>query len=339
MNKKKRVFSLLLAMLLLVGLTACADNKNRDASVVLVEGQNSGGEITYGDQTFSQDAETLTLRLHIRSNEQLDLTQLSQCTNLRHLSIHLTVTSHVYYDKFNKPHVVEQPAVDLTPLQMLPNLERLELNVGKLPDLVPLSRMANLKSLVLWFDGEVDLAPLAACPNLTELALGGRGSVDLSVVRNFVSLTSLRVDVYDDEWNTPDLSALSGTPRLETLSIGASRGLSDLTNVPLKHLIDINDSGNILNNLPAIDTLEHLEFSDEHLSDILPLLQRAAPIDRIVLEVGAQEIESGTVIRSADDPLLTKLVTPIPTEQLRNYLVGGGTITIVVDSNRICGAE
>ena len=162
--------------------------------------------------------------------------------------------------------------------------------------------------------------------------------MDLTPIRGFTALTGLRVDVYDSDWNTPDLSGLSGTPNLETLSTGASNGLSALTDVPLKKLIDINDSSDILENLPQLATLMHLEFSDEHLNDIRPLLTHPG-ITEIVLEVGAQDIENFTIIESADDPILDYLVTAIPVAQLRSFLASGtATITIVVDKNRTAGA-
>ena len=129
---------------------------------------------------------------------------------------------------------------------------------------------------------------------------------------------------------------MSGAPALETLSAGASNGLADLDDVPLSCLIDLNDSGDILENLPLLDTLTDVEFSDEHLDDISPLLLHPGVTD-IVLEVGAQEIESGTVIKNANDDLLDALITNIPTAQLREFLTSRGSITIMVDNNREAG--
>lgn len=339
MKYLKSWFCLMLALSVVL-LPACGKGGSevQEPERSVVSGQISGSEITYGSQTFSAAAEKLTLNLQIRSNEILDLSALSKCTQLRRLTINLTVIPHIGYDKFNDPYIVEQVPVDLTPLSMLSALERLDLNVGRVADLSPLSRLPGLKALVLWLDGEVNLSPLAACPALAELALGGRGTVDLSPVKTFPMLTSLRVDVYDADWNTPDLSVLSGAPRLETLSIGGSRGLKDLTDVPLKKLIDINDSEDILENLPQIPTLEYLEFSDENINDILPLLRHSVRIPEIVLEVGAQEIDNFSVITSADDPVLNCLITSVPATQLRELLLqNGASITLRVDQNRSAG--
>lgn len=338
MKRFKKLFCLMLAVLMLL-LTACSSSTvNRDPSTTVTTGQSSNGEITYGDQTFSVDVETLTLNIQIRSNEKLDLTPLAQCINLQRLSINVVITPHIYYDKYDEPHIVEQPAVDITPLASLKGLRRLDLNVGRIDDLTPLTQLSNLGMLVLWIDGGMDLAPLAGCVSLTELAIGGRGSVDLAPITTFPALTGLRVDVYDSQWNTPDLSALSGAPNLTTLSIGASRGLGELKDVPLKRLVDLNDSADILEHLPALDTLEQIEISDEHLNDITPLLQHSPTIAKLVLEVGAQDIENYTVIRSADDPVLASLITAIPLSQLRSYLSAGGTsVTLVVNQNRETG--
>ena len=144
------------------------------------------------------------------------------------------------------------------------------------------------------------------------------------------------MDLYDSEWNLPDLSTLSGAPSLEVLSTGGSNGLKNLTDVPLTRLIDLNDSSDILENLPMLDTLTTVEFSDEHLNDIQPLLLHPSVTD-IVLEVGAQDIERGTVVTDPDDPVLDRLVTSIPIAQLRSLLMGGTSITLNVNPNRAGG--
>ena len=324
-------------VMLFVMLTACSTGKveQPEPERSVVSGKIQGDTITIGNQSFSRDEEKVTLNLQIRSNEILDLSVLSQCTQLQRLSINLTVISHIGYDKFNKPYIVEQTPVDLKFISALSSLARLELNIGSGVDLSPLAGLPNLSALVLWVDGEIDLSPLADCPALIDLSLGGRGTVDLSPIKNFPELKRLRVDVYDADWNTPDLSVLSGARCLETLSIGASRGLKQLTDVPLKKLVDVNDSGDILENLPAIPTLEYLEFSDENIHDISPLLQHSPYIPEIVLEVGIQEMDNFTVIASADDPLLEHLITSIPAEQLKTLLSREGvTITLRMDQNR-----
>lgn len=340
MNLWKKISCLALAVLCVM-LSACSVDGGGDDLPPVTEsvgaiGPNANGEITWGNQTFSVDAETLVLNLQVRSNEILDLSVLSLCTNLRALTIHLTVIPHIYYDKLGDPKIADYTPTDLTPLAGLTSLERLELNVNRIEDISSLASLTNLKSLVLWIEGEVDLTPLVSCDALTSLALGGRGTVDLAPLRECASLSSLRVDVYDAEWNSPDLSALSGAPALEMLSVGASNGLADLINVPLTQLVDLNDSGDILENLPLLETLTDVEFSDEHLDDISPLLNHPGVTD-IVLEVGAQDIENGTVVKKADDSLLDALVSNIPVAQLRDFLASGGTITIVVDKNREAG--
>ena len=306
MNFWKKISCLALAVLCMT-LAACSVEINSEdlppvTEAVGASGPNAAGNITWGSQTFSVDAETLVLNLQVRSNEKLDLSVLSLCTNLRALTIHLTVIPHIYYDKFDDPHVAEYTPTDLSPLASLTGLERLELNVNRIEDLSPLAALVNLKSLVLWVEGDVDLSPLVSCGAMTSLALGGRGTMDLAPLRECVSLSNLRVDVYDSQWNSPDLAALSGAPALETLSVGASNGLSELANVPLTRLVDLNDSGDILKSLPLLDTLTDVEFSDEHLDDISALLMHPGVTD-IVLEVGAQEIESGTVEKKADDKI------------------------------------
>ena len=330
--------SCMVLMILCLMLTACSvgnvEEPPPEPVRTPVVRPDSTGEVTWGEQTFSIHDENLVLNIQVRSNEILDLSVLSYCTQLRSLSLNVTVVPHIYRDKYNDPHIAEYTPTDLSPLASLAGLERLELNVSAIKDLAPLSGLSELKTLVLWIEGEVDLVPLASCESLTELALGGRGTVDLTPLRQCAALSKLRVDLYDTDWNLPDLSALSGAPALKTLSVGGCNGLGDLVDVPLERLIDHNGGGDILENLPSLGTLTAVEFSDEHLDDIRPLLLHPAVTD-IVLEVGMQEIESGTVITSRDDAVLEYLITPVSIAQLREFLNGGGSITLVVSRNRV----
>ena len=339
MKLRKRL-SCLLLVALCMALTACVvDSDNLpipDPVRPAVVMPDANGEITWGDQTFSMDAETLMINIQVRSNEILDLSPLSYCTNLRQLSLHVTVIPHIYEDILGDPQIAEFPPVDLTPLSGLTGLERLDLNVSRVADLYPLTALPNLSMLVLWLEGDIDLAPLASCKSLVNLSLGGRAKVDLAPLRNCATLSQLRVDVYDSEWKTPDLSALSGAPALQTLSTGGSVGLRELVDVSLTNLIDLNDSSDILENLPMLETLTNVEFSDEHISDITPLLRRASVTD-IVLEVGAQDIERGTVVTNANDPVLDRLITSIPIAQLRQFLSGNTSITLAVNPHRTAG--
>ena len=342
MKNGTKLLSLTLAVaLLLTLLTGCANDYNGAADYEIIKPPvitpDANGNLTFGDQTFSVDTEQLALNLNLQSNEILDLSPLAWCTQLRYLSVNLTVTPYIFRDKVNKKHVAEMTPTDLTPLAQLKNLEHLELNVGKFENFSAISSLTELESLVLWIDGAVDLTPLTACGWLNYLAIGGRGTVDLTPLSKCGALTSLRVDVYDSDWTTPDLSALSGAPSLEVLQTGASNGLSQLVNVPLWKLVDLNDSADILKNLPLLSTLECLEFSDERLNDVQPLLNHPG-VRQITLEVGAQEIDGPVEILSADDPLLAALNTTIPVTQLKSFLMQGGrTITIVVDRNRTAG--
>ena len=338
MKNRKKWLCWMLAIVCVM-LTACGSHQEEPPPEPIqpaVITPDANGMMTWGGQTFSIEEESLFLNLQIRSNEILDLSPLLWCIQLRQLNIHVTVTPHVYQDKYGDKHLMEFTPTDLTPLSALDNLERLELNVGTINSLAPLAHLSNLSTLVLWLDGEIDLSPLTSCTNLESLALGGRTNVDLTPLQDCPSLRSLRVDVYDSNWNTPDLSVLSGAPCLQELCIGGSNGLGALVDVPLTHLVDLNDSADILENLPMLNTLTTVEFSDEHLQDIQPLLLHPS-VTEIVLEVGAQEIERGTVVTDPDDPVLDRLVTAIPVAQLRSFLMGETSITLNVNQNRTAG--
>ena len=336
MKLRKRLHCLLFVLLCLM-LTACSVGGEIEQPPEPVYTQvvrpDSTGEVTWGDQTFSIHAESLMLNLQVRSNEILDLSVLSYCTQLRSLSLNVTVVPHIYKDKFGDPHIAEYMPTDLAPLAALGSLERLELNVNAIKDLTPLSGLPDLTTLVLWVEGDVDLTPLTSCTSLISLSLGGRGTADLTPLSRCEALSKLRVDLYEQEWKLPDLSALSGASSLKVLSVGGCNGLSKLEDVPLERLVDHNDGGEILENLPNLDTLTAVEFSDEHIDNIQSLL-RISSVTEIVLEVGMQDIASGTELTGPNDPVLDQLITSIPIAQLREFLAGGGSITLMVSRSR-----
>ncbi len=295
-------------------------------------------EVTIGHQTFPTDSEELILEAQLQSDQTLDLTPLKWCTSLKSLSINLTVTPHVYFDEGGNTAVSEMSAVDLSPLANLSCVEELFLNVGAVQDLAPLAQMGALHELSLRIEDTIDLSPLADCPNLRRLALEGSRMVDLAPLSQCAELSYLRVWIYDENGDTPDLSALSGAPKLETLSIDGHKGLSELRDVPLRSVVDLANSDSILKNLPALDTLEVVEISDKYLTDIAPLVDRES-VKQIILSVcSGQEFDNLTTFTEENLAELDRLVTAIPVEQLKEFLKhDGGSITIFCDWNRTSG--
>lgn len=343
----KRYLALTAIVLSILVFAACgtvsSQNESVETEVTRVEEQpleedvTPPSEVTIGHQTFSTDVEELVLDAQLQSNQPLDLSLLKWCSNLKVLTVNLMVNPHVYFDEAGNIVVSEMAPVDLSPLAELDHLEDLCLNVGKVADLAPLAQMSALRQLCLVVDGAMDLSPLANCARLEELVLEGSGSVDLAPLSRCAELNYLRLCVIDENGETPDLSDLSGAPKLETLSLAGHRGLAELKDVPLRCLYDLNHSTAILEELPKLSTLETVQISDRYLTDISPLLENET-VKYLTLVVDTQAIPQTTIITADNRDLLDQLITGIEKDQLSEFLNrNDGSIMVFYDFNRTDG--
>src|SRR6478735_1196835 len=71
---------------------------------------------------------------------------------------------------------------DITPLQYLPQLQRLNLNDNRIGDLAPLKDHGELKYLEIARNGLTDITPLKSMTGMIELGLSENALVDISVL-------------------------------------------------------------------------------------------------------------------------------------------------------------
>lgn len=126
----------------------------------------------------------------------------------------------------------------------LERLTELDASGRGIDDLEGIGRMPNLTRLNLSGNRVTDLSPLATLSRLQSLDLGDNNIVDLANV---------------------NLEALSQLPELRTLTLRHNRGPSHPER-PGEH-----DRISDLSALGALETLEELDLSDNHIEDVTPL--------------------------------------------------------------------
>ena len=181
--------------------------------------------------------------LYIRAGYVPTLDGLQGCTNLEELTVSALTE-------------------DISALQSLANLRRLNIGGGLLSDLQPLANLTNLETLTLLSSEITDISPLASLTNLTELTLTRNNISDISALSTMAELRRLRIS------SNPITSfdALSNNRQLEYLEIDAFEvksleplhGLLNLTE------LYINGSSHITPEqfIAMIDTLPSLGWFD-----------------------------------------------------------------------------
>ena len=142
---------------------------------------------------------------------------------------------------------MSQGVVDLTGLEMLPNLRRLRLegSTGEdgggpfFHDLTPLAGLTKLESLDIDRNSVSDLSPLAGLTHLTHFSALNNRITDLSPLAGLTELRYLNVNTNPLNGDV-DLTPLAGLTKLRHLDLGRSifnTGATDLS--PLAGLTDL----------------------------------------------------------------------------------------------------
>jgi len=150
---------------------------------------------------------------------------------------------------------------NLTPLEVLKDLEFLTLNTNQITDITPLSKLTNLQSLSLYNNLVVDVSPLE---NLTNLS-GPFGTLDLG--KNLITDISPLANLTKLEWLSLDnnlITDLSPLYKLENLTFYTLDGnpVSDDEVALLRLALQKADFvGRVLAGEPTIeDALEVLKY-------------------------------------------------------------------------------
>jgi internalin A len=159
---------------------------------------------------------------------------------------------------------------NLTGMQYMTGLRRLNLYLNKISNLSPLSRLTQLKVLELDSIGVTDISPLAELTQLDTLLL------DLNEIRNISALTNMRSlkKLWLQGNSIRDLEPLSEMTELVNLNLIDNR-ISDLSALAgLVHLKELGLSDNLISDLPALSELKeltHLFMYSNQIRDISPL--------------------------------------------------------------------
>ncbi len=309
------------ALVLLLLLCGCDAGKNFPVDPVVQSSRQEESsvlkELTLCGETYPLDVPELVLN---ESFSIEDAVQLPYAENLE--SLHLSLRA-AYMREYG------ETALDF--LAFCPSIKELTLHVNLNADeyipLEVLTRNENLHSLYL-SGGAADLSILSRCKGLKELTLEGV-RVELSDLAG-MELDALYLAGYQD------ISGLAEMKRLDYICpMGIEVGFKILGSIGVKHLnlvyTNVTPAPIDVQNVLLIPTLERLDFSDVSLPDI-SRLEELENLKTLCIWVGyMNEIGPGTVEVTAEDmSLLESLDTPIPLEQLQNFLQREGSSILLV---------
>lgn len=199
---------------------------------------------------------------------------------------------------------------ELSPLQILTELESLTINVGHgaFPDLSPLQPLSKLRFLQIycfnrqtWEDGPTPasdhLKSLAGLQQLTTLRLSsgaGKDGVSLEPLAQLTALKELSLSFSALDYQAPkiDFSPLSALTELEqfSTSFNKNHGFSFLSDLPKLKTIDLRlDEDDDLSSLEEALTLEELTLQGPFKS--LPSLGKLDHLRTLTLTDGCTSLE------------------------------------------------
>jgi len=159
---------------------------------------------------------------------------------------------------------------DISLLEDLPELQRLDLDRTNVTSLSPLIKLPLLQSLFLWFTPVSDIKPLTGLVTLENLSLRGTQVIDLSPLKELISLKLL----YLGHTKIHDLNPLARLIALESLDFSRTQ-VVDLK--PLKDLVNLEwlsmwgTQVTDLTPLTDLISLQSLNFADTLVTDLEPL--------------------------------------------------------------------
>ncbi len=214
------------------------------------------------------------LKINYPDNPNLDLSILTNLTNLRHLDLEghrrRDISDLKNLKNLRQLNLRQNKINDLSSLKPLTNLERLELSQNEIIDLSPLKNLTSLYQLQLINNLIQDISPLANLTRLTELHLTANKIDDISDLENLTNLRILDL-IFNHDF---DILPLANLNQLEELSLGEIQ-LNDIT--PLKNLTElknlriVNAQLEDITPLQYLVNLETLSLSENRISDISPL--------------------------------------------------------------------
>ena len=142
------------------------------------------------------------------------------------------------FQKVSDVRICGRKVSDLTPLEKLTSLQKLDLSKTQVDDLTPLAKLPSLKWLAVDFTPVSDLTPLGGLKNLEWLCLNQSQVDDLTPLAKLTSLEALGLHTTQ----VSDLTPLAGLKNLEQLGLHGTpvndlTPLAKLTSLEWLHLI------------------------------------------------------------------------------------------------------
>ena len=249
-----------------------------------------------------------------------DLTGLEFATNLTDLDLGPEWSSGLL--------VNSNEISNLSPLEGLTNLTRLELTNNNISDLSPLAGLTNLTTLWLPFNLISDISPLTNLTKIWQISFHGNTISDVSPLANMIHLSTL----FLNDNIISDISPLASLTSLHELGLESNliSDLSPLLNAELTNLEWLYLSNNVISEVSALaglTSLEYLDLENNAISDISPLsdltnltnlrlpFNTISDIAPLVTNTG---LGSGDEVDVRNNPLsATSLNTHIPALQTR----------------------
>ena len=214
----KKIVCLILALLLVLGLAACASPTGGETATAetTAAGTASSGVVTFADPVLEEWVR------EAMGKPEGDIT----------IEEAEAVTELVLSIDYQQEPVEGTQIKDISGLEYFTNLKNLELHFHAITDISPLAGLVKLESLSLGGNPVADISPLSGLTNLGWLTLFNCQAEDYSPLANLVNLGGLLM-----EYSTiSDVSMLSGLTNLWWLGLAQTQ-VSDIT--PLASLTNL----------------------------------------------------------------------------------------------------
>ncbi|KYH34458.1 internalin-A precursor [Clostridium tepidiprofundi DSM 19306] len=209
--------------------------------------------------------------------------------NGRYISIHskdwndnYTLYNNKYIIYHNDYVIYNKKPVDITPLEKITSLKKLDVSNNYLTSIYPLHTLTNLEYLDISHNDINDISYIADMAKLKELHAGFNGQIeDIGVLRGLISLEKL--DISNN--NVSDISSLGNLVRLKYLDISCNN-VSNIDSLEwvsphedidtgeyLKGLVELRLNGNTIRDVYALACMSNLEklYIDSTGIDLSPI--------------------------------------------------------------------
>jgi Leucine-rich repeat (LRR) protein len=249
------------------------------SGVLYVTGKTD--EVKFADPNVESDVRAAIGKSSgtIHEDDVEDITWLKISAKDRDEVIDLSGLEHL--SKLDRLEIYNCCVTDFSPLSTLANLKSVGFTSCKVEHFSALSDLPHLDSLSLLWVGLSDnaLSELSVIPGLMHLSICGIELRDLSPLSGLTNLVSLRLQ----DNMISDISPISSLVNLRDLFITGNQ-VSDITPLAtLNRLLNLGLSGNQISNIDALSSmseLDYLDLKDNDIADLSPIADGNGPISQ-----------------------------------------------------------